>query len=78
VFSRGEARRSAIFNLVRRIPLTSHAVELSIGTDVPVDLAYLDTVAAAVERLQAPGYSEHPATPGASSGAKELLRILAQ
>jgi uncharacterized protein (UPF0276 family) len=55
----GEAQRSAIFDLVGRIPLTAHGIGLSIGTDVPLDLAYLDKVAAVVERLRAPAYSEH-------------------
>src|SRR5215467_4620289 len=50
---------AAIFDLVGRIPLTAHGIGLSIGTDVPLDLAYLDKVAAVVERLQAPAYSEH-------------------
>jgi uncharacterized protein len=53
------AQRAEIFNLVGRIPLTAHGVGLSIGTDVPLDLAYLDEVAAIVDRLQAPAYSEH-------------------
>jgi uncharacterized protein len=53
------AQRADIFDLVGRIPLTAHGVGLSIGTDVPLDLAYLDEVAAVVERLQAPAYSEH-------------------
>lgn len=56
-----------IFDLVGRIPLTAHGIGLSIGTDTPLDLAYLDKVAAVVERLQAPAYSEHLAftrTPG--------------
>jgi len=57
--SGGAAARSAIFDLVGRIPLTAHGVGLSIGTDVPLDLAYLDDVAAVVERLAAPAYSEH-------------------
>jgi hypothetical protein len=57
--SGGTALRSAIFDLVGRIPLTAHGVGLSIGTDVPLDLAYLDEVAAVVERLKAPAYSEH-------------------
>jgi len=57
--SGGAALRSAIFDLVGRIPLTAHGVGLSIGTDVPLDLAYLDEVAAVVERLKAPAYSEH-------------------
>jgi uncharacterized protein len=50
---------AAIFGLVGRIPLTAHGIGLSIGTDVPLDLDYLDKVAAIVERLQAPAYSEH-------------------
>src|SRR5258707_417244 len=37
--------RSAIFDLVGRIPLTAHGVGLSLGTDTPLDLAYLDLVA---------------------------------
>jgi uncharacterized protein len=55
----GRARQSEIFELVGRIPLTAHGVGLSIGTDEPLDLAYLDEVAAIVERLGAPAYSEH-------------------
>jgi uncharacterized protein len=50
---------SAIFDLVGRIPLTAHGIGLSIGTDVPLDLVYLDKVAAVVEWLRAPAYSEH-------------------
>jgi uncharacterized protein (UPF0276 family) len=53
------ALRSRIFDLVDRIPLTAHGIGLSIGTDAPLDLAYLDRVAAVVERLKAPAYSEH-------------------
>jgi uncharacterized protein (UPF0276 family) len=55
----GESLQSEIFDLVGRIPLTAHGVGLSIGTDVPLDLAYLDQVAAVVDRLKAPAYSEH-------------------
>ena len=54
-----KAKRAAIFDLVGQIPLTAHGVGLSIGTDVPLDLAYLDRVADIVERLAAPAYSEH-------------------
>jgi uncharacterized protein (UPF0276 family) len=57
--SGGKSAQSMIFDLVGRIPLTAHGIGLSIGTDVPLDLAYLDKVAAVVERLQAPAYSEH-------------------
>src|SRR5262249_593471 len=55
----GQAQRSAILDLVGRIPLTAHGVGLSIGTDEPLDLAYLDEVAQLVERPRAPAYSEH-------------------
>jgi uncharacterized protein len=55
----GKFTASAIYDLVGRIPMTAHGIGLSIGTDVPLDLAYLDRVAAVVERLQAPAYSEH-------------------
>jgi uncharacterized protein len=55
----GHRVASQIFDLVGRIPLNAHGVGLSIGTDVPLDLAYLDQVAAIVERLEAPTYSEH-------------------
>jgi hypothetical protein len=54
-----DATRSGIYDLVGRIPLTAHGIGLSIGTDVPLDLAYLDEVARVVARLEAPTYSEH-------------------
>jgi len=66
------AARSGIFDLVGRIPLTAHGVGLSLGTDAPLDLAYLDQVAAVVARLQAPAYSEHLAftrVPGRETAA---------
>jgi len=49
--SGGTHTRAAIFDLVGRIPLTAHGIGLSIGTDEPLDLAYLDQVAEVVERL---------------------------
>jgi uncharacterized protein (UPF0276 family) len=55
----GRAQQAEIFDLVGRIPLNAHGVGLSIGTDVPLDHTYLDQVAAIVERLEAPTYSEH-------------------
>ena len=55
----GPAQRAEIFDLVGRVPLNAHGIGLSIGTDVPLDLAYLDEVAEIVERLRAPTYSEH-------------------
>jgi uncharacterized protein (UPF0276 family) len=55
----GRAQRAEILELVGSVPLNAHGVGLSIGTDVPLDLAYLDQVAVIVESLQAPTYSEH-------------------
>jgi uncharacterized protein len=49
----------AILDLVENIPLTAHGVGLSLGTDVPLDLNYLDQVADIVHRLRVPAYSEH-------------------
>ena len=54
-----QASCAAIFDLVGQIPLTAHGIGLSIGTDVPLDLAYVDEIAAIVDRLKAPAYSEH-------------------
>src|SRR5438445_6348535 len=56
---RGASVRSAVFDLVDRIPLRAHGIGLSIGTDVPLDLGYLDKVAAIVDGLKAPAYSAH-------------------
>ena len=67
----GKTVQTAIFDLVGKCPLLAHGIGLSIGTDVPLDLDYLDQVAAVVERLQAPAYSEHLAftgVPGRSLG----------
>ena len=55
----GEYARKAIRNLVDRIPLVLHGVGLSIGTDVPLDEEYLDSVCEAIEDLKVPSYSEH-------------------
>ena len=55
----GEYACKAIRNLVDRIPLVLHGVGLSIGTDVPLDEEYLDSVCEAIEDLKVPSYSEH-------------------
>src|SRR5260370_7103479 len=52
--------RSAIFDLVGRIPLTAHGVGLSLGTHAPPDLGYLHHVSPVVERP--PPTSPHPHT----------------
>lgn len=63
----GAARRAAIIQLARRIPLVAHGVGLSVGTAVVPDSAYLKSVAAALAALGIESYSEHLAftrTPG--------------
>jgi uncharacterized protein len=55
----GAMQRAEIFDLFGRIPLNAHGVGLSIGTDAPLDVAYLERVAEVVARLGAPTYSEH-------------------
>lgn len=55
----GPAQRRHIDELVERVPLTAHGIGLSIGTDCPLDPAYLDQVGIVIERLKAPAYSEH-------------------
>ena len=70
------SKRSAIFDLVGRIPLTAHGIGLSIGTDIPIDPHYLDRVAAVVDRLKAPAYSEHLAfTRGPGRDLANLLPL---
>jgi uncharacterized protein (UPF0276 family) len=72
----GKSVQSAIFGLVGKIPLLAHGIGLSIGTDVPLDVGYLDQVAAVVERLQAPAYSEHLAFTGVPGrGLGNLLPV---
>jgi uncharacterized protein (UPF0276 family) len=53
------SQRDSIFDLVGQIPLTAHGIGLSIGTEAPLDLAYLDAIAGLLDRLKAPAYSEH-------------------
>ena len=55
----GETTRASIFDLVGKIPLTAHGIGLSIGTEAPLDIAYVDAIAALLDRLRAPAYSEH-------------------
>jgi len=58
-FHGNPARRDGIFQLAREIPIVAHGIGLSIGTDVPLDISYVDEVARAIERLGASAYSEH-------------------
>ena len=58
-FHGNPTRRDGIFGLAREIPVVAHGVGLSIGTDTPLDICYLDQVARALELLGTTSYSEH-------------------
>jgi uncharacterized protein len=70
----GAAQRAAICEVAGRVPIVAHGIGLSLGTDVPLDLRYLDDVARTVERMGATLYSEHLAftrVPG-----RDLMNLL--
>lgn len=46
-------------NLAGTLPVVPHAVDLSIGTDAPLDEAYLAGLATLVARVDAPWFSDH-------------------
>jgi uncharacterized protein (UPF0276 family) len=55
----GDGTRAIFKDLVGRIPMVAHSVGLSIGTDAPLDEAYLEQVARSINDLKMPSYSEH-------------------
>lgn len=55
----GSQIRSALESLARRIPIVAHGVGLSLGTDAPLDEAYVREIAHVLRLLRAPRYSEH-------------------
>jgi uncharacterized protein (UPF0276 family) len=69
--------RGMIEELARRIPIVTHGVTLSLGTAIEPDRAFLRQVAAFVQGIGAPWYSEHLAftkTPGRD--LSQLLPLL--
>jgi uncharacterized protein (UPF0276 family) len=68
--------RDRILEVADRKPVVVHGVGLSIGTAVEPDRAYLDQVAAFIERVRAPWYSEHLAFTGVpGTDLSELLPL---
>ena len=55
----GSRIREMLGEFVGRVPLHAHGIGLSIGTDGPLDHAYLDRVAEAIDYIKSPWYSEH-------------------
>jgi uncharacterized protein len=51
--------RSMIGAASERVPIVAHGVGLSIGTATPPDERYLEQVAAFIDEVDAPWYSEH-------------------
>ena len=46
-------------NLAKTFPIVPHCIDLSIGTDRPVEPEYLDGLSALVERVDAPWFTDH-------------------
>jgi uncharacterized protein (UPF0276 family) len=55
----GDRVRGIFRELSQEIAFVAHGVGLSLGTDVPLDEAYLEQVARTVDDLKMPVYSEH-------------------
>lgn len=72
--SGGPVFRRGIQSLIGKIPMTAHGIGLSLGTDEPLDLAYVREVAEIVEILGATNYSEHVAF--TRCGGIELANLL--
>jgi uncharacterized protein (UPF0276 family) len=60
-FWSGPKQRRQIEEISKHLPVIGHSVGLSIGTDIPLDYAYLDRVSETLQRLGARFYSEHVA-----------------
>jgi uncharacterized protein (UPF0276 family) len=68
--------RERILEIAARRPVVVHGVGLSIGTATSPDRRYLDQVAAFIERVGAPWYSEHLAFTGVpGTDLAELLPL---
>ena len=46
-------------SLAKTFPIVPHCIDLSIGTDTPVEPEYLDGLSALVERVDAPWFTDH-------------------
>lgn len=57
--SRTEGRLARAVELSERLPIAPHGLELSIGTDAPLDMKYCREVARVAEAVRAPWYSDH-------------------
>ncbi len=54
-----EDRFAYIRQISKQLPVIPHGIDLSIGTDVPVEDDYLDALANIVEDLNAPWFTDH-------------------
>ena len=54
-----EDRFSYLRQLSRSMPVIPHGIDLSIGTDVPVEDEYLEALSGIVEGLDAPWFTDH-------------------
>ena len=71
-------RLRAASTLAAQLPVIPHGIDLSIGTDTPVEEAYLDGLATLVNLVDAPWYSDHlcfTRVPGYSIGQLTPLQF---
>lgn len=56
---RTEGRVARAVELSERLPIAPHGLELSIGTDAPLDMDYCHDIAQLARAVRAPWYSDH-------------------
>lgn len=69
---------ASISTLAAKVPVIPHGIDLSIGTDMPVEEEYLDGLATLVNLVDAPWYSDHlcfTRVPGYSIGQLTPLQF---
>jgi uncharacterized protein (UPF0276 family) len=71
-------RLNQLSSLASRVPVIPHGLDLSIGTDTPVEDEYLDALASLVDLVDAPWFSDHlcfTRVPGYSIGQLTPLQF---
>jgi uncharacterized protein (UPF0276 family) len=72
-FDFSERQRSQFREMIGAKPIVLHGVGLSLGTDIPLDMEYLDRVARMIDWLQPLYYSEHLAFTGVPGNELGIL-----
>ncbi|MFP6733097.1 MAG: DUF692 domain-containing protein [Rhodospirillales bacterium] len=66
-------QRARLARLQNDFPIVAHGVGLSLGTDAPLDMGYVDQLVEALQRIGATYYSEHVAWTGVPGVALATL-----